>query len=175
MENLTGKKTDQLKQLLDARKELVRESMNTSAPLPHRIEKVGVYNDVEYINDSRSCDVDSTFYTLEQMTKPVIWIVGGVDKGNDYLLLKDIVKEKVKAIVCLGQDNNKLFEAFRFEVPMMIIDAGTPKEAVQMSKFAAKPGDVVLLSPACASYDMFEGYEDRGEQFKRAVAEVEGQ
>lgn len=172
MEKLTGTKTDDLKKLLDARKELVRESMHTSQPLSHRLEFVAEVDGVDYINDSRSCDVDSTFYALEQLTRPIVWIVGGVDKGNDYMMLKDIVKEKVKAIVCLGTNNNKLFEAFRFEVPMMIIDAGSAKESVQMARIASKAGDVVLFSPACASYDLFEGYEDRGEQFKKAVREL---
>ncbi len=172
MEKLTGAKTDQLKKMLDVRKEIVRESMNSNQKLSHRLELVAEVDGVDYINDSRSCDVDSTFYALEQMKSPVIWIVGGVDKGNDYLMLKDIVKEKVKAIVCLGTNNNKLFDAFRFEVPMMIIDAGSAKESVQMAKIAARAGDVVLLSPACPSYDMFEGYEDRGEQFKKAVREL---
>jgi UDP-N-acetylmuramoylalanine--D-glutamate ligase len=172
MENLTGKKTDELKSLLDARRELVRESSSNAQKLKHRLEFVKTVNGVDYINDSRSCDVDSTFYALEQMTKPVIWIVGGVDKGNDYMMLKDLVKEKVKAIVCLGTNNNKIFEAFRFEVPMMIIDAGSAIEAVHMSRLAARENDVVLLSPACASYDMFEGYEDRGDQFMKAVNDL---
>jgi UDP-N-acetylmuramoylalanine--D-glutamate ligase len=172
MENLTGKKTDELRSLLEARRELVRESSSNTQKLRHRLEFVRTIHGVDYINDSRSCDVDSTFYALEQMTKPVIWIVGGVDKGNDYLMLKDLVKEKVKAIICLGTNNNKLFEAFRFEVPMMIIDASSALEAVQMSRLAARENDVVLLSPACASYDMFEGYEDRGEQFIKAVNEI---
>lgn len=169
MEKVTGNNTDQLSKLINARKELVRESMSGVQKLSHRLEFVAEVDGVDYINDSRSCDVDSTFFALEQMTQPVIWIVGGVDKGNDYLMLKDIVKEKVKAIVCLGSNNNKLFDAFRFVVPMMIIDAGSASESVQMAKIAARAGDVVLLSPACASYDMFESYEDRGEQFKKAV------
>ena len=106
------------------------------------------------------------------MTKPIVWIVGGVDKGNDYSLLLDLVKDRVKAIVCLGKENNKLFSAFQFEVPMMIIDADSMAEAVQFSNVVAKTGDVVLLSPACASYEMFESYEDRGEQFRIAVQSI---
>jgi UDP-N-acetylmuramoylalanine--D-glutamate ligase len=172
MEKMTGVKTEALKGILESRKELVRESRNNAQQLSHRLEFVKEVNGVEYINDSRSCDIDSTFYALEQMTKPVVWIVGGVDHGNDYLMLKDIVKEKVKAIVCLGTNNNKLFESFRFEVPMMIIDAGSAKESVQMAKLVSRSGDVVLLSPACASYDMFKSYEDRGDQFKNAVNEI---
>lgn len=171
MEKVTVK-NDELKRLLEARKELVRESMVTSTPQKHRLELVAELEKVKFINDSRSCDVDSTFYALEKTEGPLVWIVGGVDKGGDFLMLKDLVKEKVKAIICLGKDNYKVFEAFRFEVPMIIIDANSAREAVQLSMIAARPGDTVLLSPACPSHDLFESYEDRGEQFIKAVKEL---
>ena len=124
--------------------------------------------DVLYINDSKATNVDSAWYALECQKRPVIWIVGGKDKGNDYSVLNDLVKEKVKAIVCLGVDNAKIHAAFEGMVGT-IVDALSAKEAVEKSAALAKAGDVVLLSPCCASFDLFKNYEDRGEQFKAAV------
>jgi UDP-N-acetylmuramoylalanine--D-glutamate ligase len=155
--------------MLKIRKELIRESLDQNVKEEHRLEHVAEINGVEYINDSKSSDIDSTWFALEEMTKPIVWIVGGVDKGNDYSMVSDIVKEKVRAIVCLGKDNSRVFDNFHHTVPMMIVDASSAKEAVAFSKIAAKPGDVVLLSPACPSYDLFEDYKDRGNQFKKSV------
>jgi UDP-N-acetylmuramoylalanine--D-glutamate ligase len=161
--------TSEENRMLQIRRELVRESLSDNGNVAHRLELVAEKNGISYINDSKSSDIDSTWFALESMTKPVIWIVGGVDKGNDYSLLLDLVKSRVKAIVCLGKDNNKLFSAFQFEVPMIVIDADSMQEAIQFSNVVAKTGDAVLLSPACASYDMFESFEDRGEQFRKSV------
>jgi len=123
---------------------------------------------VEFINDSKATNVNSTWYALESMEKPVILILGGVDKGNDYGLIRDLVKEKVKAIVCMGVDNRKIHEAFQQDVPVMV-NTGSAEEAVKAAFHFANKGDVVLLSPACASFDLFKNYEDRGKQFKEAV------
>jgi len=139
--------------------------------LEHRMETVSTVRGVEFINDSKATNVNSTWFALESMTKPVILILGGVDKGNDYSLLMDLVKEKVKAIVCLGADNTKLHKAFGNEVEV-IVNTSSAKEAVKASFHLASKGDVVLLSPACASFDLFNNYEDRGKQFKNAVKEL---
>lgn len=159
----------ELNRMLEMRKELAKDQLGRQPLASHRLELVRNVNGIDYINDSRSTDIDSTWFALDKMDKPVVWIAGGVDKGNDYLMIKDLVKEKVKAIVCLGKNNQRLFEAFQFEVPMMIIDADSASESVQLATLAAKSGDVVLLSPACPSYDMFESFEDRGDQFTKAV------
>ena len=129
---------------------------------------VGNVHGIEYINDSKATNVNSTWYALESMTNPVILILGGVDKGNDYSMLHSLVKEKVKAIICLGTDNNKIVKAFTGVVDT-IVEASSAKEAVDKSYKLGKKGDTVLLSPACASFDLFEDYEDRGTQFKQAV------
>jgi UDP-N-acetylmuramoylalanine--D-glutamate ligase len=123
---------------------------------------------IEFINDSKATNVNSTWYALESMTRPVILILGGVDKGNDYSAISELAKEKVKAIVCLGVDNRKILKAFKDIVPQ-IVETKTAEDAVQASYRLGKKGDVVLLSPACASFDLFENYEDRGRQFKKAV------
>ena len=151
---------------MDIRKEKIREAVQDFHGLEHRMEYVSMIRGVEFINDSKATNVNSTWYALESMTKPAILILGGVDKGNDYSLLADMVKEKVKAIVCLGVDNKKIHEAFP-DTPM--VDTSSAMEAVQMSFHLANKGDVVLLSPACASFDLFKNYEDRGNQFKQAV------
>jgi UDP-N-acetylmuramoylalanine--D-glutamate ligase len=152
----------------EIKKESVREALTTFQSLEHRMEPVMSIKGVEFINDSKATNVNSTWYALESMEKPTILILGGVDKGNDYALLDEMVKEKVKAIVCLGTDNQKIHEAFDKTVEF-ITDAASAKDAVQAAfQFAAK-GDVVLLSPACASFDLFKNYEDRGIQFKQAV------
>ena len=127
--------------------------------------------DVLYINDSKATNVDSAWYALECQKRPVVWIVGGTDKGNDYSVLNDLVKEKVKAIVCLGVDNSKIHAAFEGLVPI-ITDTRSAEEAVRKAAELAQSGDVVLLSPCCASFDLFKNYEDRGEQFKAAVRKL---
>ncbi len=153
---------------LDIRKEKIREALQTFESLEHRMEPVAVIKGVEFINDSKATNINSTWFALESMTKPVILILGGVDKGNDYNLLRDLVKEKVKAIVCLGTDNRKIHESFGDFVSLMV-NTENAKDAVQAAFHFANKGDVVLLSPACASFDLFKNYEDRGNQFKQAV------
>ena len=150
--------------------EVIRNSLATFQPIEHRLEPVLSIKDVLYINDSKATNIDSAWYALECQKKPVVWILGGTDKGNDYSVLDDLVREKVKAIVCLGVDNTKIHAAFEEMVGSdHITDALSAEEAVRKaSKFAA-PGDVVLLSPCCASFDLFKNYEDRGQQFKAAV------
>lgn len=154
--------------IVDVRKEVVRESLMDFVNAEHRLEFVATINGIEFINDSKATNVNSAWYALETMEKPVVWIVGGTDKGNDYSQLHELVKAKVKAIVCLGLDNSKIIEAFS-SVVENIVEAKTAQEAVALSYQVGKKGDVVLLSPACASFDLFENYEDRGMQFKAAV------
>lgn len=154
--------------LLGIRKESIRESLAGFDSIEHRLEPVLQVYGVQYINDSKATNVNSTWYALESMQTPTVWIVGGVDKGNDYSELYDLVDDKVKAIICLGTDNSKLHKAFDGRVDL-IIDAADMDEAVRMSYKMADKGDSVLLSPACASFDLFENYEDRGRQFKQAV------
>jgi UDP-N-acetylmuramoylalanine--D-glutamate ligase len=153
------------------RKEKIREAVTDFASLEHRMEPVAVVRGIEFINDSKATNVNSTWYALESMEKPTILILGGIDKGNDYGLLHDLVKEKVKAIVCLGADNRKIHEAFGKEVEL-IVNTTSAREAVQAAFHFANKGDVVLLSPACASFDLFRNYEDRGKQFKDAVRDL---
>lgn len=147
--------------------EVIRNSLSTFQAVEHRLEKVASIKNVLYINDSKATNVDAAWYALECQTRPVVWIVGGTDKGNDYSTLVPFVKEKVKAIVCLGVDNAKIHAAFGKYVPMA--DALSAEEAVKKSAEMATDGDVVLLSPCCASFDLFKNYEDRGRQFKEAV------
>ena len=154
--------------LVDMRKETIRESLSDFHNIDHRLELVGNVHGIEFINDSKATNVNSTWYALESMNNPVILILGGVDKGNDYSMLTDLVKSKVKAIICLGTDNKKIIKAFSGVVDT-ILEAKSAKEAVAQSYKIGKKGDTVLLSPACASFDMFENYEDRGTQFKQAV------
>ncbi|UAY51645.1 UDP-N-acetylmuramoyl-L-alanine--D-glutamate ligase [Ferruginibacter albus] len=157
--------------VVDIRKEAIRDALQTFQSLEHRMEPVATIKGVEFINDSKATNVNSTWFALESMEKPTILILGGVDKGNDYTLLKDLVKEKVKAIVCMGIDNRKIHEAFG-ETVSLIVNTGSAQEAVQAAFHFANKGDVVLLSPACASFDLFKNYEDRGKQFKQAVKEL---
>ncbi len=152
---------------MDIRKEKIREAVESFETLEHRMEPVTIVRGVEFINDSKATNINSTWFALESMTKPTVLILGGVDKGNDYSAIEDLVREKVKAIVCLGLDNKKIHEAFGKIVS--VIDTSSAEEAVQKSFAAAEKGDVVLLSPACASFDLFKNYEDRGKQFKDAV------
>jgi UDP-N-acetylmuramoylalanine--D-glutamate ligase len=155
-------------QLMKIRKETIRESLSNFQGVEHRLEKVLKIQNVQYINDSKATNVNATFFALDSMTVPTVWIVGGVDKGNDYADLMPLVREKVKAIVCLGVDNKKIIDAFGNVVDMMVeVDSMT--DAVRTSQRLAEKGDAVLLSPACASFDLFENYEDRGKQFKQAV------
>jgi UDP-N-acetylmuramoylalanine--D-glutamate ligase len=151
--------------IFDIRQENLRESLSHFEGIEHRLEPVATVKGVDYINDSKATNVNSTWYALESMDKPVVWIVGGVDKGNDYEPLIPLVKDKVKAIVCLGEDVLKIHEAFRGCVET-IINTGSMQEAVTMSSHFSSRGDVVLLSPCCASFDLFQNYEDRGRQFK---------
>jgi UDP-N-acetylmuramoylalanine--D-glutamate ligase len=153
------------------RKDKIREAVQSFESLEHRMEYVSTVRGVEFINDSKATNVNSTWFALESMQKPVILILGGIDKGNDYSLMRNLVKEKVKAIVCMGLDNRKIHEAFQNEVPV-IVNTGSASEAVKSSFHLAAKGDVVLLSPACASFDLFKNYEDRGKQFKEAVRDL---
>lgn len=154
--------------IVDVRKETIRESLQDFQNIEHRLEFVASINGIEFINDSKATNVNSTWYALESMEKPVIWICGGQDKGNDYNELLDLVKARVKAIVCLGKDNKKILAAFS-KVVGTIVETDNAMDAVNASFKLGKKGDVVLLSPACASFDLFKNYEDRGMQFKAAV------
>jgi UDP-N-acetylmuramoylalanine--D-glutamate ligase len=156
---------------MDIRKDKIREAVQDFQGLEHRMEFVATIRGIEFINDSKATNVNSTWYALESMTKPTILILGGVDKGNDYSLIEELVKEKVKAIICLGTDNRKIHEAFG-NIVSTIVSTENAIDAVQASFHFATKGDVVLLSPACASFDLFKNYEDRGNQFKRAVKEL---
>jgi len=158
-------------QLKRIRKNSIRESLSNFQGVEHRLEKVAKIENVQYINDSKATNVNATFYALDSMKTPTVWIVGGVDKGNDYDELLPLVHEKVKAIVCLGLDNQKLKEAFS-NIVDSLIEVHSMEEAVQQSKLLAESGDTVLLSPACASFDLFKNYEDRGEQFKEVVMKL---
>ena len=155
-------------QLLRIRKETIRASMENFQGVEHRLEKVLKINNVLYINDSKATNTNATYYALESMESETIWIVGGVDKGNNYAELLPLVNEKVKAIICLGVDNAKIFEAFGNCVEVMM-ETQSMAEAVQMAYKIAEKGNTVLLSPACASFDLFENYEERGREFKNAV------
>jgi UDP-N-acetylmuramoylalanine--D-glutamate ligase len=155
-------------QLLKVRKESIKESLSSFEGAEHRLENVAKIYGVEYINDSKATNVNATFYALECMDKQTVWIVGGVDKGNDYNDLLPLVREKVKAIVCLGLDNEKIKNTFGNVVDIVVETAGA-EEAVKVARKLSEKGDAVLLSPACASFDLFENYEDRGRQFKAAV------
>ena len=156
----------------DIKDEFIQEGLNTFVNDPHRLEKVAIINGVEYINDSKATNVDSVFYALQAMEKPIVWIAGGIDKGNDYLPLKKLAEKKVKALICLGKDNQKLLEIFS-PILKNIEETKSAKEAVGRATIYAEKGDVVLLSPACASFDLFKNYMDRGDQFKVAVLNLE--
>ncbi len=154
--------------IFEIRNEQLRESLANFTGVEHRLERFLKVHGIEFVNDSKATNVNSTWYALESIYKPIVWIAGGVDKGNDYAMLKGLAKEKVKAIVCLGKDNKKLHEAFK-GVVKNIVDASSMDEAVKTAYYLARNGDTVLLSPACASFDLFENYEDRGTQFKQNV------
>jgi UDP-N-acetylmuramoylalanine--D-glutamate ligase len=156
---------------MDIRKEKIRESLTSFKSLEHRMEHVATVRGIDFINDSKATNVNSLWFALESMETPVVLIMGGVDKGNDYSAIRELVKEKVKAIVCLGVDNAPIREALSNDTPLMT-DTRNMKDAVQAAFQHAAKGDVVLLSPACASFDLFKNYEDRGKQFKEAVREL---
>lgn len=153
---------------LDIRKDVIRKSLTNFQGVEHRLEEVLKIHGIRFINDSKATNVNSTWYALESMPENVIWIAGGLDKGNDYKPLIDLVKQKVKAIICLGIDNQKIHDAFKDAVET-IVDTKTAEEAVRTAYYVGRKGDTVLLSPACASFDLFENYEERGNQFKKAV------
>ena len=154
--------------LMEIRSETIKQCMSDFQNIAHRLEYVGSVHGINFINDSKATNINSTWYAMESTLKPIVWIAGGIDKGNDYKLIKSLVREKVKAIVCLGTDNKKLHEEFGDDVEM-IVDTDSAAAAVQAAYQLASKGDTVLMSPACASFDLFENYEDRGNQFKQAV------
>ncbi|MDR7209355.1 UDP-N-acetylmuramoyl-L-alanine--D-glutamate ligase [Flavobacterium piscis] len=154
--------------LMQIRKATIRESLSNFQGVEHRLEKVLKIQNVQYINDSKATNVNATFFALDSMNTPTVWIVGGVDKGNDYNELMSLVREKVKAIICLGVDNHKIIDAFGNVVDIMV-EVNNMSDAVKTAQRLTEKGDAVLLSPACASFDLFESYEDRGKQFKQAV------
>lgn len=157
--------------IMNITNEVIRRSLATFNNIEHRLENVLTVKGVQYINDSKATNVNSSWYALECMDKPVVWIAGGTDKGNDYSELYELVEKKVKALICLGKDNTKLHKSFEGKIEI-ITDALSAKEAVEKAYEIAEDGDVVLLSPCCASFDLFKNYEDRGRQFKNAVREL---
>ncbi len=156
---------------VNIRNEKIRESMADFKGVEHRLERFLKVHGIEFINDSKATNINSTWYALESMTQPTVWVVGGIDKGNDYSELYDLVKTKVKAIVCLGKDNSKILEAFK-NLGIDMVETQSMEDAVRSAYYLAKNGDTVLLSPACASFDLFENYEDRGRQFKHEVRQL---
>jgi len=154
--------------VLEIRNEQLRESLADFKGVEHRLERFLKVHGIEFVNDSKATNVNSTWYALESINTPIVWIAGGIDKGNDYSMLKNLAKEKVKAIVCLGKDNTKIHKAFKKHIKN-IVDVSSMEEAVKTSYYLARNGDTVLLSPACASFDLFDNYEDRGLQFKTEV------
>lgn len=157
--------------VLKLRKPVIRESLMDFAGVEHRLERFIKVHGIEFINDSKATNVNSTWYALESMSRPVIWIAGGIDKGNDYTELMDLVKQKVKVLICLGGDNSKLHKAFKGVIPE-IVETKSMKDAVLAAYSLGNKDDAVLLSPCCASFDLFENYEDRGRQFKKYVREL---
>ncbi len=153
---------------LEIRKDVIREALTDFKALEHRLEWVSNIRNIEFINDSKATTVNAVWYALESISKPIVWIAGGVDKGNDYQVLQELVKKKVKALVCLGEDNRKLHEAFSRSIDL-IVNTASMNECVKAAYHLASPGDCILLSPACASFDLFKNFEDRGNQFKEAV------
>jgi len=157
--------------LMDIRNESIKKSLSDFHNIPHRLEYVSSVHGITFLNDSKATNVNSTWYALEYVEKPVVWIAGGIDKGNDYEFIKALVDEKVKALICMGIDNSKLHKAFD-NVVENVVDADSAEEAVKAAYQLAEKGDIILLSPACASFDLFENYEDRGNQFKEAVKQL---
>ncbi|HRG59464.1 MAG TPA: hypothetical protein PK323_10945 [Bacteroidia bacterium] len=165
-------KVTSMDRLIKIRKDFIKERLGSYENQEHNFETVDVVNGVTYINNSASTDVDSTWLALDKIEKNIIWIVGGVDRGNDYSMLKDLVNDKVLHIICLGTYITKIFKAFSQGKSHIIINASSADEAVHHASLLAKDGDTVLLSPACASYDLFESVDDRGLQFKKAVSDL---
>ena len=157
--------------ILDIRKDFVKESLSDFQNVEHRLEYVARIHGIDFINDSKATNVNSTWYALECMQNPIIWIAGGIDKGNDYSELSKLVQEKVKVLICLGKDNKKLIEAFEDKVEL-VIETKSMDEAIRYAMAAGDIDDVVLLSPSCASFDLFENYEERGNQFKQAISSL---
>jgi UDP-N-acetylmuramoylalanine--D-glutamate ligase len=154
--------------------ESIKDGLKTFKNAPHRLESVGIINGVEFVNDSKATNVDSVIYGLGSYHGPLVWIAGGIDKGNDYKLIEEQVHKKVKVLICLGKDNSKLYDAFE-GVVKVICETQSIKEAVSLALRVSRSGDVVLLSPACASFDLFKNYEDRGDQFRAAVLELKNE
>ena len=159
------------RRLIDVRKAAIRDSFNGFQNLSHRLEEVSTVRGVTFINDSKATNVNASWYALESMNRPVIWIAGGQANGNNWSILKELVKQKVKALICLGVDNQRIINCFK-DVVDVIIEVPDAQTAVQAAYEAGSPGDNVLLSPGCASFDRFENYADRGEQFKKAVFDL---
>ena len=152
--------------------EQVMACISSFKNVPHRLEDTGMINSVRFINDSKATNVDATKYAIDSFDKPIIWVAGGVDKGNDYTKMEELVYEKVKAIICLGKENEKIKKAFEGKVDTLL-ETQNMSEAVMLGSELAEKGDIILLSPSCASFDLFENYEERGEQFKKAVRALE--
>ena len=157
--------------LLEIKKDDIRKALEDFEAVEHRLEYVATVNGVKYINDSKATNVNSCWYALESMRTPVVLILGGKDKGNDYTEIEEFVKEKVHTIICMGKDNGKLQDFFKGKIGN-IIDTHSIRDAVEQASYYAKPGDTVLLSPCCASFDLFKSYEDRGSQFKELVSKL---
>ena len=164
----TTTEQDMFNSLLELRKQIIEESVSDVRSTRHRQELIGTFNGVEYINDSKATNVDLTWYSLERLDGQAIWIVGGLQDGQDYSMLKELVADKVRGIVCLGRENSRVFKTF-MSYADVIVGASTAEEAVKAATALAQPGDTVILSPACASHDLFESYEDRGNHFTKAV------
>jgi UDP-N-acetylmuramoylalanine--D-glutamate ligase len=159
--------------LLELRKQILNESVSDVQSTRHRQEVIGVWNDIEFINDSKAINVDLTWYSLERLQGTAVWIVGGLQAGQDYSMLKELVADKVRGIVCLGRENGEVFKTFLSSTDV-IVGASTADEAVKAATALAQPGDKIILSPACSSHDLFDSYEDRGNQFTKAVHKLIG-
>ncbi len=162
---------DMFNSLLELRKQILEESVSDVQSTRHRQEHIGTLNEVEFINDSKATNVDLTWYSLERLQGTAVWIVGGLQAGQDYSMLKELVADKVRAVVCLGRENGNVFKTFLTDADV-IVGASTADEAVRAAFTLARPGDKVILSPACSSHDLFESYEDRGDQFTKAVRKL---
>lgn len=154
--------------LLELRKQIIEESVSDVQSTRHRQELIGRWNDIEFINDSKATNVDLTWYSLERLQGTAVWIVGGLQDGQDYSMLKELVADKVRGIVCLGRENSRVFKTF-LGFADVIVGASSADEAVKAATALAQPGDKIILSPACSSHDLFDSYEDRGNQFSKAV------
>ncbi len=162
---------DMFNSLLELRKQIIEESVSDVQSTKHRQEYIGKWKGLEFINDSKAINVDLTWYSLERMEGTAVWIVGGLENGHDYSMLKELVTDKVRGIVCLGRENSRIFKTFLSSVDV-IVGANTADEAVEAAVALAQPGDKIILSPACASHDLFDSYEDRGDQFTKAVKKL---